>query len=237
MILNMIPLYTEEQFNNARSTEKLPLKCEQCGKTFYEQKKMIKFILNHPDDKVHHCARKFCSKKCLYSSQEKKICTVCANCGKEIKLSLAEFNKSKSGNHFCSKSCAVSYNNKHKEFGTRRSKLEKYIEEKLSLLYPDIKILFNDKTSINSELDIYIPSLKLAFELNGIFHYEPIFGDKKLLNIQENDKNKFKLCQEKNISLCVIDTSSLKYFKEQNAEKYLNIIISIINENINSVTN
>ena len=85
MILNMIPLYTEEQFNNARSTEKLPLKCEQCGKTFYEQKKMIKFILNHPDDKVHHCAGKFCSKKCLYLSQEKKICTVCAYCGKEIK--------------------------------------------------------------------------------------------------------------------------------------------------------
>lgn len=233
----MIPLYTEKEFNNAKSVDELPLECEQCGNIFYGQKKMIKFILTHPNDKIHKSALRYCSMKCLHESQKKQIHTTCANCGKEISLSIGDFNRSKSGNHFCSKHCSVSYNNTHKEFGTRRSKLEKYIEDKLSTLYPNIEILYNDKTSINSELDIYIPSLKLAFELNGIFHYEPIFGNKKLLSTQENDKNKFMLCQENNISLCVIDTSALKYFKEQNAEKYLNIVIGIINENINSVTN
>ena len=37
--------------------------------------------------------------------------------------------------------------------------------------------------AINSELDVYVPSLNLAFELNGIFHYEPIYGEKKLNQI------------------------------------------------------
>jgi len=49
------------------------------------------------------------------------------------------------------------------------------------MLYPDLVIHFNKKDAINSELDIYIPSLKLAFELNGIFHYEPIFGKENFL--------------------------------------------------------
>ena len=96
--------------------------------------------------------------------------------------------------------------------------------------YDNSIVYVKSKEEINSELDIFIPKYKLAFELNGIFHYEPIFGSRKLEQTQNNDKNKFQLCQENKISLCVIDTSSLKYFKEQNAEKYLDIIKNIINE-------
>lgn len=134
-----------------------------------------------------------------------------------------------SPNHFCSKSCAARYNNKHKTHGTRRSKLEAYIEQKLTEFYPNLEILYSNKTIIESELDIYIPSLKLAFELNGIFHYEPIFGDNKLNQIQNNDSNKFQKCQEKGISLCIIDSSSQKRFTEQSSQKFLDIIIKIIN--------
>lgn len=224
----MIKLFTKEEYENAKSTDKLPLKCKQCGKTFYIFKKMITFIEKHNLNDGS-----FCSQECCHKNQEAKIDCVCSNCGKHFAKTNADFKKSKSGNHFCSKSCAVSYNNKHKKFGIRRSKLEKYLENKLSELYPELEILYNSKEIINSELDVYIPKYKLAFELNGIFHYEPIFGEDKLRKIQNNDKNKFQLCQEHDISLCVIDTSSLKYFKEQNAEKYLIIIKSIINETIN----
>ena len=116
----------------------------------------------------------------------------------------------------------------HKTKGTRVSKLETYIQKQLLDIYPSLTFLFNDKTAINSELDIYIPSLKLAFELNGIFHYEPVFGENKLQKIQENDENKFQKCINNNISLCVIDTSSQKYFKEHSSQKFLNIIIEVI---------
>lgn len=229
----MIKLFTEKEFEDARGVDKLPLKCEYCGKTFYEYKKMIKFIENHPE-KYKNSGR-FCSHSCVdYFAHKQKnqssFNVVCSNCGKVFNIAPKEAKKSKSGNHFCCKSCAVIYNNSHKKYGTRRSKLESYLENKLSELYPNLEIKYNTKEEINSELDIYIPKYKLAFELNGIFHYEPIFGEQKLKQTQNNDKNKFQLCQENKISLCVIDTSSLKYFKEQNAEKYLNIIKDIINE-------
>jgi hypothetical protein len=132
-------------------------------------------------------------------------------------------------NSFCSSSCAATYNNSHKKYGYRRSKLEKFLEEKLVVLYPSLEFHFNRKDAINSELDIFIPSLSLAFELNGIFHYEPIYGNDQLQSIQNNDKRKFQACLERKIELCIIDTSSLSYFKPANAQKYLDIVCNIVN--------
>lgn len=91
---------------------------------------------------------------------------------------------------------------------------------------------FNRKDAINAELDIYIPSLKLAFELNGPFHYEPIYESEKLAQIQNNDERKFQACLDKGIELCWIDTSTLKYFKPSNAGKYLDIITEVMNRKI-----
>lgn len=120
------------------------------------------------------------------------------------------------------------YNNKHKKRGSQRSKLEKYIEDQLANLYPHLTVLYNDRTTIKAELDIYIPSLQLAIELNGIFHYEPIFGELKLSQTQTNDKRKFQACLEEKIELCIIDTSTMKYFKPANAEKYLKIVTNLL---------
>ena len=144
----------------------------------------------------------------------------------------SELRQSKSGNSFCNRSCAGTYNNLNKKTGTRRSKFEIWAEQELTKKYPKLDMRFNDKTAINSELDVYIPSLSLAFEFNGIYHYEPIHGQKKFAQIQNNDKNKFQLCMKHKISLCIIDISSLKYFKPKNAQKYLDIITDIIDENL-----
>ncbi len=152
----------------------------------------------------------------------------CSNCKKKFKKEFHRFKKSK--NNFCSQSCSATYNNKHKTHGTRRSKLEAYIEEQLPSYFPDLEIIYNGKEAIGSELDIYIPSLKLAFELNGIFHYEPIFGETKLTQIQQNDKSKMKSCINNKIDLCIIDVSTLSYFKPKNAQKYLNIVVNIIED-------
>jgi hypothetical protein len=218
----MILLYNQEQFNSAKSEDKFPCQCENCFNTFYKSKRDILKVLRGKR------VGKYCSKKCAGINKLKKQTMICTNCNKIFTMRPFEIKQSKSENHFCSQSCAATYNNKHKTTGNRRSKLEIYLEEQLNLLYPNLKILFNNKTTINSELDIYFPELKLAFELNGIFHYESIYGQDKLNQIQNNDNRKFQACIEADIELCIIDSSSLKYFKESNAQKYLDIIAKII---------
>jgi hypothetical protein len=203
--------------------------CKYCGKNFsvskFESIRRKKKSLNQLNYCSHSC---FCKHK-----TERGITNInCRNCNKEVKKYISEIKKSKSNNHFCSKSCSVTYNNKNKKYGTQISKLEKLIQVKLLELYPHIVFFFNGKEKINSELDIYIPSLDLGFELNGIFHYEPIFGQNKLNQIQNNDKHKFQSCLEHGIELCVIDVSKTKYIKKNSVVKYLNIITTIIDNKI-----
>jgi len=223
----MKPLYSSSQFSNAKSRDRLPFICYCCKKTFLKEKHEIQKVLaGYPSLSCMFCSRQ-CSSKYRHNP---KIETHCKQCEKIITVKYGEFRKSKSKNFFCSRSCAATYNNLHKTTGTRRSKLENWIEEQLTKLYPNLQVLYNDKKAISSELDIYIPSLKLAFELNGIYHYEPIHGKNKLASVQNNDSRKFQACLEQGIELCIIDTSSLKNFKEQKARKYLDIITSIVNQ-------
>jgi len=182
------------------------------------QKRMI-------DNKNYHIKREI----------ENRIYTKCGNCEKEIITKPHLVKKSKSGNSFCSSSCSSTYNNRHKTTGNRRSKLEAWIEKKLKDRY-NFEIIFNGKEAISSELDIYIPSLKLAFELNGIFHYEPIFGKDKLDKIKNNDDRKFQACLENEIEFCIIDTSSSKNFKPERDIKYLEIIDKIIDKKMRTTS-
>ena len=222
----MKPLYTQTEFDLAKTQTRLPLECYYCANTFTFRKKDIIETFNPNLKKTGE----FCSRecKCLYNGQSIK--TNCLNCDKEIIKSLSQIKKT--SNHFCSKSCATTYNNKNKTHGTRRSKLEIWLEEQLTLLYPNLHIEFNKKDAIGSELDIYIPSLNLAFELNGIFHYEPIYGVNKLNQIKENDISKSKACHDAKIDLCIIDTSAQTYVKPSTSQKYLDIINNIIKERL-----
>ena len=163
-------------------------------------------------------------------TMNQRVDLVCLECKKSFSRKPSE--ASKSQNHFCSSSCAATYNNKNKSCGTRRSKLETWLEEELKKLYPDLSMIFNGREAIQAELDIYMPSLALAFELNGIFHYEPIFGEDKLSRIQNNDDRKFQACLEAGIELCIIDTSGLSYSIPKNMKKYLDIIKSITDTKI-----
>ncbi len=229
----MIKKFTDIDFVKSKRADKLPLQCNWCSLVFYKTKKDIRDAQNK--EKENYLL--YCSRKCLNLFKGLTFESSCEVCKKYIYRPISQ-SKSKSGKdvsyerYFCSKSCAAIYNNKNKKHGTRRSKLEVWIESRLSEIYPDLKIEFNQKEAINSELDIYIPSIKLAFELNGIFHYEPIYGDSKLYQIQRNDRNKFQACIVNNISLCIIDCSKLGYFKEKAAKKYLDIIQSIIKQRL-----
>ena len=89
-----------------------------------------------------------------------------------------------------------------------------------------LDISYNKKDIIESELDIYIPSLKLAIELNGIVHYEPIYGSDKLTKIQNNDKQKSIRCYEAGIEFATIDTSKCSYHKHYPI--YYQLIIDLL---------
>lgn len=222
----MTPLYTQDQFNSARSRDTLPLACLCCQQTYHRAKHHIQTALSR--------GRRydFCSKQCeSVNLRVKRQVFSCKQCGTEVLRKPGELRTRQAKNlthHFCSTSCAGTYNSQHKTTGTRRSKLEQWIEQSLATRYPNLEVHYNRTDAIMAELDIYVPSLKLAFELNGIFHYEPIFGNEKLDSIQKNDKRKYQACLEHGIELCIIDTAAFKHFKPLKAQRYLDIVLEIL---------
>lgn len=60
----------------------------------------------------------YCSKECYKIGKSSGETYSCVHCGKEVYRSKAEINKNKSGNVFCSRSCATSVNNVVNKSGT-----------------------------------------------------------------------------------------------------------------------
>ena len=218
----MQPLYTEAEFKAAKCRQPLPLCCLHCTKTFFKAKNLILLDMSPLRNRKTFG---FCSHRCYSEHSRTSISVSCQKCGKTFNKDPQRIAKTK--HNFCSRSCAAKWNNVHKTKGTRVSKLEKWLQVKLPELYPDLEFHFNRTDAINGELDIFIPSLCLAFELNGIFHYEPIYGSEKLAKMQNNDARKAQACYEHGIELCLIDISTQKYFKEQSSMKFLAIIQNI----------
>lgn len=216
-----ILLTSPEVFAEMKGSDLVEVQCIVCGFSFAQQKRV--YLRSTRGHQGHTST--FCSTACLSASKTSKVNVVCLNCS----MGIVRVKSAAKTATFCSRSCAASYNNKHKTHGNRRSKLEKWLEEQLTILYPNLEIHFNKKDAIGSELDIYIPSLKLAFELNGIFHFEPIYGQSKLDQIRNNDVSKSKLCHEAMIDLCIIDTSGQSYVKPKTFKVFRDIITSIIN--------
>lgn len=202
-------------------TDKLLLKCDGCGVSFSRLK-----------SQCYAGKCNYCSHKC------RPIITglqtyICKTCGLEVKryASLTP----KNGNVFCNNSCAAIWKNKYRDSkGTTRSKLEKWFETELIAKYPRLEFLFNKTSIIGMELDIFIPSLKLAFEINGVFHYKDVFNNGALEKRKELDIKKKMLCSSNNICLLEINTSEQIYFTEKSSRKYLDIIINEITKHVST---
>lgn len=111
----------------------------------------------------------------------------------------------------------------------KRSKLEKYLERRLKALYPTLLISFNNRKVLGGpEIDIYVPSLGIAIELNGIHHYEPIYGHEKLAQIQSQDKRKESLSEALSLRFIALDVRSASPHSKTSAEAVLSQIRAIL---------
>lgn len=219
----MQPLYTKTVYNRASSRQLLPLKCSHCGTTFLLQKRRLADALRNRK----RSSGDFCSCACANRHRHALAPTVrCEQCGTRYRKLRSQLRRT--AHNFCTRRCHVLWQNAHKTQGTRVSKLERWIQTQLVARYPAIKFEFNQTAAINGELDVFIPAMKLAVELNGIFHYEPIYGARKLVQIQTNDARKYQACIERGIELCIIDVAAMTYFKPTKGQRFLDIITDIV---------
>jgi hypothetical protein len=191
-------------------------KCDQCGKEGYKKPSLLKNRKNI-----------FCCKECSDKFKDKRVEVICLVCQKVFLKEQCEIKRY--GRHCCSKECGKLLRIFHKNWGSSRSKLEIYIENQMKNIF-SFFIDYNN-TETGYELDIYVPHLDLAIEINGIFHYKAIYGMKKLLRVQQIDKEKVVECKKRNIKLIVIDVSNDKSTKKVFRERFEQVL-SLINERI-----
>lgn len=97
-------LFTNDEFDIAKSRDLLKCECYQCSNDFFKEKRHIKNALDN-----NKPGPKYCSPECLYESKHNGKVVNCAQCGKEIYRNKKWLDDS--ANHFCSKSCSASFNN------------------------------------------------------------------------------------------------------------------------------
>ena len=237
---------TTERYRISNPNRNIDVQCAFCKKIF--QRKKVDYNKYNIKGNRPPCCNRSCAAKLfnkmrddfpekysrgfLFPKKEKEFVTItCTYCKSPFQrekskylLRQVRFNKKP----YCSKKCqALGLLEYFNSLTCVRSKLEMWIEQKLSEKYPNLTIYYNDRQTINGELDIYIPSIELAFELNGIFHYDPIFGEATLKKRQQKDEEKKNECLVKRIELFVIDCRKERKLKNDDVLLY---IISKISE-------
>lgn len=159
-------------------------------------------------------------KNLIEKNTKPKVEFVCPVCGKIIMMTENQFKKRK----YCGGTCRNKINNKQ-IFGTR-SKAEIYLENRLTKEFQNLHIIYNDREILNGkELDVFIPSLKLAIEWNGIYHFKKIRDDGFFEKTKMKDNQKIEECLELGIELYVIkDLTSDKKFIKEETEKIIKFL-------------
>lgn len=196
-------LISDEEYKKLSGNKMVPCLCLLCNKQFSRKKWIIEKSLRQSGKSG------YCSRTCSNKSKTNRIELPCEECGKITQKAAWHITRYK--HFFCSYACHAKYKNRTKQHGVRRSTIEDYIESMICETFPSIQLLCNDTVILGGlELDFYFPMLKFAIELNGITHYEPIYGEDRFTRSQDSDKRKMISCYEKGIELAVIDVSGAK---------------------------
>jgi hypothetical protein len=121
-----------------------------------------------------------------------------------------------------------------------QSSHQKFIYDIVRNIIPDKDIDYNNKKTIYSpetayplELDIYIPSINLAIEVDGPMHREPVYGEERLELQIKNDAIKNELCLKNHINLIRINTDDIDF---NNKELHQTTLSQAIQECIEGAT-
>jgi len=89
----------------------------------------------------------------------------------------------------------------------RKSKAETYLAKLIRADFKQLLVEENVRSVLPSglELDLYVPALRLAIELNGPLHFFPIFGKAKLQSIKDKDIKKEVETQSIGCNLITVD--------------------------------
>lgn len=138
----------------------------------------------------------------------------CNNCKKKFhvkKATIVAVDKgmNKRDLSFCHKACKTKKVDKIKRAikNKTKSKPEMMLLTEIIKDFAYLQVHISDRTTLASglELDVYLPEKEIAVEVNGITHYQPIYGEDKLERTQRNDKLKRKEAQQMGIRLLTID--------------------------------
>ena len=96
-----------------------------------------------------------------------------------------------------------------------RSLAEQIAIDLLRFHFKKLEVLPNDRKAVGRELDIYLPTLKVALEIDGIFHTRPVFSEASFEKTKLNDAKKTKLCEDADIKLfrITLPEDSRKYYE------------------------
>jgi len=195
----MITNFDIQEFNESPNNKKFELLCNYCGKSFTVKKKKISKYIHNPTSKKY-C---FCSLGCRIDNFLDKYI--------------------ENDDNYLDKII------QKKEKNKKRSKIELFVEEKLIEYFGGLNFIFDSSNTIGYNLDIYIPSLNLGIDINGLHHYKPIFGKKAFELTQDKDKKKILECRNRGINYHTINISNQKRFTKETSQIYVDEIINIIN--------
>ena len=141
-----------------------------------------------------------------YENSHSKITIVCNTCGNSFTKIACDHLTSPHGG--CTKCFS------------QTSKFEEDVKSYIKTLCKDEEIIFNDRTILDGlEIDIYIPSLHIGFECNGLFWHSEYMGKNKFYHLHKTETAK-----KKNVDLIHIFEDEYMYRKNILFEKIKHIL-------------